>query len=160
MHQTLEVSQMHVHILFLVSTVGMFLITTLHRSSDQSRAFRSTNCQSPRFVQQVYRVLFGHPILGRFVIVVSSGRFFQDPQVLFRASRCVCVRCYCFCVNYITRIYHFFLDLFLTFLGKVSAMLTTRTTCCPADLLKNFLAFRFFLIVLNLLLLITHALSE
>ena len=80
-----------VHVLVLVFTVGICLTTPLNGSLDQSRVFRSINCQSPRFVQQVHRVLFGHPILGRLVIVISSGRVFQDPEVLFRASRCVCV---------------------------------------------------------------------
>ena len=89
-------------------------------------------------VHLLHRVLFGHPILGWFVIVISSGRFFSGPSGPFPCeSLCVCVRFYCFCVNYITRIYHLFLDLSLSFFGKVSALLPTRTTCCPADLLKN-----------------------
>ena len=54
-----------------------------------------------------------------------------------RIAVCVCVRFFCFCVNYMTRIYHLFLDLFLSIFGKLSALLPTRTTCCPADLLKN-----------------------
>ena len=83
---------MHVHVLFLFLTVGIFLTTPLNRSSDQSRAFRSTNCQSPRFVQQVYRVLFGHPILGWIVIVIASGRVFSGPSGAFPCeSLCVCV---------------------------------------------------------------------
>ena len=82
---------MHVHVLFLVLTVEIFLTRQQIARETNRGFFRSTNCPSPRFMQQVHRVLFGHPIFCRLAIVISSGRVFSAPSSAFSCeSLCVC----------------------------------------------------------------------